>query len=81
LWQNVFLEWERCNILDGFGDVPTCLPKAIDRSSFSCSENLKEIQFEKLVKGFLVKTITLKEPPTKGGCEVTFRPSTPGSTR
>jgi len=42
LWQSVFLEWERCNILDGFGDVPTCLPKAIGKSSFGCSENMKE---------------------------------------
>jgi hypothetical protein len=67
LWQNVFLEWERCNILDGFGDVPTCLPKAIGKYSFGCSEDLKEIQLEKLVRGLLMKIITLKEHPTKGG--------------
>jgi hypothetical protein len=43
LWQSVLLEWERCNILDRSGDIPTCLPKAIGKSSFDCLENLKEI--------------------------------------
>jgi hypothetical protein len=29
LWQNVLIEWERCNILDGFGDVLACPPTLI----------------------------------------------------
>jgi hypothetical protein len=65
LWQSVLFEWERCNILDGSGDIPTCLPKAISKSSFDCLENLKEIQLEKLVRGLLMKMITLKEHPNQ----------------
>jgi hypothetical protein len=42
LWQSVFLEWERCNILDGFGDVPACPPKLIGKFAFNCLANLKE---------------------------------------
>jgi hypothetical protein len=42
LCQIVFLEWERCNILDGFGDVPTHPPKPISKFAFSCLVNLKE---------------------------------------
>jgi hypothetical protein len=42
LWQNVILEWERCNILDGFEDVPTLPPKLIGKSIFGCLANLKE---------------------------------------
>jgi hypothetical protein len=34
LWQNVLLEWERCTILDGFGDVLACPPKLIGKSTF-----------------------------------------------
>jgi hypothetical protein len=67
LWQSVFLEWERCNILDGSGDVPTHPPKLIRKSSFGCLANLKEKQLEKLANGLLSKTITLRERPTKGG--------------
>jgi hypothetical protein len=67
LWQSVLLEWERCNILNGFGDVPACLPKPIGKSTFDCLANLKEAQLKKLARGFLVKTITLREHPTKGG--------------
>jgi hypothetical protein len=53
LWQSVFLEWERCNILDGFGDVPTHPPKLIGKYVFGCLVNLKEKQFEKLARGLL----------------------------
>lgn len=67
LWQNVFLEWERCNILDGSGDVPTRPPKLIRKFAFGCLINSKETQFEKLAKGFLAKTIIFRECPTKGG--------------
>jgi hypothetical protein len=41
-WQSVLLEWERCNILDEFGDVPTHLPKPIAKSTFGCLVNSKE---------------------------------------
>jgi hypothetical protein len=67
LWQNVLLEWEKCNILDGFGDVPTRMPKPIGKFAFNCLANLKEIQLDKLVKRFIAKNITLRECPTKGG--------------
>jgi hypothetical protein len=55
LWQNVLLEWERCNIFDGFGDVPTCPTKSINKSTFSCLANVKEIQLKKLARGLFVK--------------------------
>jgi hypothetical protein len=42
LWQSVLLEWERCNILNGSGDVPTLLPKLIGKFDFNCLANLKE---------------------------------------
>jgi hypothetical protein len=42
LCQNVLLEWERCNILDGFGDIPTHPPKPIGKLAFSYLANLKE---------------------------------------
>ncbi len=67
LWQNVLLEWDRCNILDGSRSVPTCLPKLIHKSAFGYLANIKETQFEKLAQGLFVKMITLKEHPTKGG--------------
>jgi hypothetical protein len=67
LWQNVFLEWERCNILDGFGNVPTRPPKSIRKFAFNYLENVKETQFKKLVKGLFEKMITLKECTQKGG--------------
>jgi hypothetical protein len=66
LWQNVLLEWERCNIFDGFGDVLVCPPKLISKSAFNCLANLKETQLEKLAKGLLVKMITLRERLAKG---------------
>jgi len=47
--------------------VPTCLPKPIGKSIFSCLANLKEKQLEKLARGLLPKTITLIERPMKGG--------------
>jgi hypothetical protein len=55
LWQSVLLEWERCKILDGFGNVLTCLPKSIGKFDFNCLANLKEKQFEKLAKGSFQK--------------------------
>jgi len=67
LWQSVLLEWEKCNILNRFGNILTCLQKPIGKSTFDYLANLKEAQFKKLVKGLLVKTITLREHPTKGG--------------
>jgi hypothetical protein len=60
LWQNVLLEWERSNILDGSGDVPTRLPKPIGKSIFGCLVNLKEKQLEKLAKGLFLKKTHLK---------------------
>jgi hypothetical protein len=69
LWQSILLEWERCNILDGSGDVPACLPKLICKSTFGCLANIKEIQPEKLAWGFLAKT-NMKEHPTKGRGQV-----------
>jgi hypothetical protein len=50
LWQNV-LEWERCNILDGFGNVPAHLSKLIGKFAFGCLVNLKDKQLKKLAKG------------------------------
>jgi hypothetical protein len=41
LWQNVFLEWYRCNILNGSQDVPTRLPKPIGKFDFDYLANLK----------------------------------------
>jgi hypothetical protein len=67
LWHSIFLEWDRCNILDGSGDVPTYLPKLIYKSTFGCLANIKEIQLEKLARGLLAKMITLEKHPTKGG--------------
>jgi hypothetical protein len=55
LWQKVLLEWEKCNILDGFGNVSAQLPKSIDKSAFGCLANLKETWLEKLARGFLRK--------------------------
>jgi hypothetical protein len=67
LWQSVLLEWEKCNILNGSEDIPTCPPKLIRKSTFNYLSNLKETQLENLVKGFFVKTITFREHLTKGG--------------
>jgi hypothetical protein len=38
LWENVSLKWERCNILDGSGDVPTHPPKPIGKSTLVASQ-------------------------------------------
>jgi hypothetical protein len=43
LWQNVLVEWERCNIFDEFGNVLACPPKLINKSTLGCLVNLKEI--------------------------------------
>jgi hypothetical protein len=51
LWQNVLLEWERCNTIDGSGDIPTHLLKPIGKFVFGCLENLKGTQLEKLEVG------------------------------
>jgi hypothetical protein len=67
LWQSVLLEWERCNILDGFGDVPAHPPKSIEKFVFGCLVNLKEKQLKKLARGLFSKTITLIEHLRKGG--------------
>jgi len=47
------VEWERCNILDGFGDVPAKPLKPIRKLAFGCLANLKESQLEKLARGFI----------------------------
>jgi len=49
-----------------FGDLSTCLPKSIRKSTFDCLANLKEKQLEKLAKGLLSKVITLRVCPMKG---------------
>jgi hypothetical protein len=67
LWQSVLLEWERCNILDGFGNVAACVPKLIGKYVFAYLVNLMEKQLEKLAKGFLSKIIKLKKHLMKGG--------------
>jgi hypothetical protein len=59
LWESVLLRWERCNILDGSGDIPARPPKPIGKLAFGCLANLKEKQFEKLARGLLDHTITL----------------------
>jgi hypothetical protein len=46
----VFFKWERGNILDGFGDVLTCPPKPIKKSTFGCLVNLKEKLFKNLAR-------------------------------
>jgi hypothetical protein len=66
LWQNVLLEWERCNILDGSRDVPTHPPKLIGKSTFDCMAHLNKIRLEKLVKRPFTKIITIRECLTKG---------------
>jgi hypothetical protein len=47
--------------------VLACLLKPIRKFAFNCLTNLKEKQLEKLARGFLSKTITFKECPTKEG--------------
>jgi hypothetical protein len=64
MWQNVLLEWERCNIFDGY--VLTHLPKPIRKCVFGFLANRKEKQLEKLARGLLSKAITFKDHPTKG---------------
>jgi hypothetical protein len=66
LWQNVLLEWEGCNILDGFGHVLTCPPKSIRKSTFSCLTSLKVKQFKKLARGLLSKAIKFRKCLVKG---------------
>ncbi len=61
------MEWERCNILDGFGDVPTKSPKLIGKSTFGCLANLKENQLEKLARGLISWIVTIRERPNDGG--------------
>jgi hypothetical protein len=61
LWQSVLLEWERCNILDGSGDVPARPPKLIGKSTFGFLANLKEKQLKKLARGLFSKTRPLNE--------------------
>ncbi len=48
LQETIILEWERCNILDNSGEVPTHPPKPIGKFMFGYLMNLKEKQFEKL---------------------------------
>jgi hypothetical protein len=67
LWQNVFLEWERCNILYEFGNVLACLSKLIGKHAFGCLVNLMEKQLGKLARGLLSKVITIKDRLVKGG--------------
>ncbi len=61
------MEWERCNILDGSGDVPTKLPKPIGKSTFVCFGNLKENQPEKLARWLISRTVVVRERPKDGG--------------
>jgi hypothetical protein len=67
LWEIVLVEWERCNISNGFGDVPTKLPKLIEKSAFGCLANLKENQLEKLARGLISRIVTIHERPKGGG--------------
>jgi hypothetical protein len=66
LWQNIFLEWERCNILDGSGNMLACLSKLIGKHVFDCLVNLMEKQLKKLARGLLSRIITIKERLIKG---------------
>ncbi len=50
LLETILVEWERCNILNGTGDVFAKLPKPIGRLAFGCFANMKEIQLENLAK-------------------------------
>ncbi len=43
-WQNGLLEWERCNILARFGEVPSCLHKLINKFAFNCLANGNSIE-------------------------------------
>ncbi len=62
----VFIEWENCKILDKNRDVLIHLLMLIEKSTFSYLSNLKEKQMEKLIQGLFVKTITIRDRPTKG---------------
>jgi len=73
LWENVFVEWERCNILDKSGDVLVCPSKPIGKSACGCFVNLKEKQLEKLARGLFDHTITLQEHLIKGGGRPNFK--------
>ncbi len=66
MWQNVLLEWERCNIFDGFRDVLARPPKSIKKFAFNFLANLKEKQLNKLARGLLSKAITLRKHLAKG---------------
>jgi hypothetical protein len=59
LWENVFIEWERCNILDKSGGVFACPSKPIGKSTFGCLTNLKEKQLEKFARGLFDHIINL----------------------
>jgi hypothetical protein len=38
----IFVEWDKCNILDVSGDISTCPPLLIKKSAFGCLSNMKE---------------------------------------
>lgn len=40
LWEIIFLEWERCNMLDESGEIPTLPPKSIRKFVFGCLTNM-----------------------------------------
>jgi hypothetical protein len=67
LWEIVLVEWERCNILDGSGDVPAKLPKLIGKLTLCCLANLKENQLEKLARRFISPTVIVRERRKVGG--------------
>jgi hypothetical protein len=66
LWQNVLLEWERCNILDGSKDVPIYPSKLIRKLLIVC-RTLRKNNLRSWPGGSFKKTITLREFPAKGG--------------
>ncbi len=61
------MEWERCNILDGFGDVPAKLSKLIGKLTLCCLAHLKENQLEKLARRFISPTVIVRERRKVGG--------------
>jgi hypothetical protein len=61
------VQWKRCNILAGIGDVLTKLPKLIGKLAFGCLANMKGNQLEKLVKGLILQIVTLCERQKGGG--------------
>jgi hypothetical protein len=42
LWETIFVEWDKCNILDGNADVQTSLSTPIEKSTFGYLSNMKE---------------------------------------